>query len=71
MNTKIRRQLAVRKRRLDRRIDKFNCQGCERPMMRPGSIRYELAERTARSGLWRTGLDAVAGPGTRAGRSDR
>jgi hypothetical protein len=46
VNTNIRRQLAARKRRLERRIDKSNCEGCERPMMRPGNIRYELAERT-------------------------
>ncbi len=57
MNTKICRQLAVRKRRLDRRIDKFNCQGCERPMMRPGSIRYELAERA--QGLAYGGLGSM------------
>ena len=43
---KIRRQLAARKRRLERRIEKSNCEGCERPMMRPGNIRYELAVRT-------------------------
>lgn len=46
MNTKIRRQLAARKRRLERRVDKSNCEGCERPMMRPANIRYELATRT-------------------------
>ena len=46
MNTNIRRQLAARKRRLERRIDKSNCEGCERPMMRPSNICYELAERT-------------------------
>jgi hypothetical protein len=46
VNKKIRRQLAARKQRLLRRIDKGNNQGCERPMMRAGNIHYELAERT-------------------------
>ena len=57
MNTKIRRQLAARKRRLERRIDKFNCQGGERPIMRPSNIRYELAERT--QGLSYGGLGSL------------
>jgi hypothetical protein len=57
VNTKIRRQLAARKRRLERRIDKGNNAGCERPMMRPGNIRYELSERT--QGMAYGGLGAV------------
>ena len=57
MNTKVRRQLAVRKQRLARRIDKSNCAGCERPMLRPGNLHYELAERT--QGLAYGGLGAM------------
>jgi DDE family transposase len=42
----IRRRLAAGKRRIEKRLDKGNCQGCDRPMLRPASIRYQLAERT-------------------------
>ena len=42
MKTNIRRRLAAGKRRLD----KAHCQGCDRPMLRPTNIQYELAERT-------------------------
>jgi hypothetical protein len=42
VNTKIRRRLAARKKRLDRRVDKSNHEGCERPMLRPGNFRYEI-----------------------------
>ena len=57
MNAKIRRQLAARKKRLDRRIDKSNLDGCEQPMLRPGNIHYELAERT--QGLAYGGIGAM------------
>jgi hypothetical protein len=57
VNTKIRRQLAARKQRLERRIDKFNHEGCERPMLRPGNIHYELADRT--QGLAYGGIGAM------------
>jgi len=57
VNTKIRRQLAARKKRLDRRIDKSNHEGCEQPMLRPGNIRYELADRT--QGLAYGGIGAM------------
>ena len=57
MNAKIRRQLAARKRRVERRIDKRNSQGCEAPMMRPSNIKYELAQRT--QGLAYGGLGAM------------
>jgi len=57
VSTKIRRQLAARKKRLERRIDKSNCEGCERPMFRPGNIHYELADRT--QGLAYGGLGSM------------
>ena len=46
MKTSIRRRLAAGKQRVEERLDKANCAGCERPMLRPANIRYELAERT-------------------------
>ncbi len=46
MNTKIRRQLAHRKRRLQRRLDKTNRAGCQRPMLTARDIHYEMADRT-------------------------
>ena len=46
MKTSIRRRLAAGKRRIEKRLDKGNCQGCDRPMLRPANIQYELAERT-------------------------
>ena len=57
MNANIRRQLAARKRRVERRIDKRNCQGAEAPMMRPSGIKYELGERT--HGMAHGGLGAM------------
>jgi hypothetical protein len=46
VNTKLRRKLADRKRRIQARLDKRNNDGCERPMLRPVKIHYELADRT-------------------------
>jgi hypothetical protein len=57
VNAKIRRQLAARKKRLVRRIDKSNNEGCELPMLRPGNIHYELAERN--QGLAYGGIGAM------------
>ena len=46
MKTKIRQQLANRKRRLARRLDKNNGPSCHRPVFTAGDVRYEVAERT-------------------------
>jgi hypothetical protein len=46
VKTRIRRRLAAGKLRIEKRLDKFNCVGCERPRLRPANIQYELAERT-------------------------
>jgi hypothetical protein len=46
VKTSIRRRLAAGKQRVEKRLDKANCEGCERPMLRPANIQYELAERT-------------------------
>ena len=45
MKVKIRRQLNRRKRRIERRLDKFNLEGCERPMFTANNIHYEISER--------------------------
>ena len=44
MNTKLRRKLKQRKRKMLRRIDKGNWSGAS-PMIRPSAIRYELADK--------------------------
>ena len=46
MNAKIRQQWARRKRRIERRLDKGNLQGADRPMYTAANIHYEIAERT-------------------------
>ena len=46
MNPKIRKQIARRKRRMARRLDKNDNRGCDRPIMTAANIHYELAERT-------------------------
>ena len=57
MKTKIRRQLARRKRRIERRLDKANLAGCHRPMFTARDIHYEIADRTR--GLASGGLGAM------------
>jgi hypothetical protein len=46
VKTKIRRQLANRKRRLDRRLDKTNVPNCQRPAFTASDFHYEIADRT-------------------------
>ncbi|RPJ83891.1 MAG: IS1380 family transposase, partial [Acidobacteria bacterium] len=46
MNTKIRKQIERRKRRIAQRLDKRDNRGCHRPMMTAANIHYEIAERT-------------------------
>jgi Transposase DDE domain group 1 len=45
VNGKIRKQLAGSKRRIERRLDKWDNSGCERPMMTASNIHYEIADR--------------------------
>ena len=45
MNAKIRRQLAVRKRRIEKRLDKTKLAG-ECPVLSASNIHYEIAGRT-------------------------
>ena len=54
MNTRIRNQLARRKRRIARRLDKKDNRGCHRPAITAANIHYEIAERrlaTAAGGI--------------------
>ncbi len=45
MKPSIRRKLAHRKRRIQRRLDRANVQGCRQPMFAARNIRYEIADR--------------------------
>jgi Transposase DDE domain group 1 len=45
VKTKIRQQLNRRKRRIERRLDKSNLDGCEQPMFTASNIQYEIGER--------------------------
>jgi hypothetical protein len=45
VKTKIRQQLNRSKRRIERRLDKRNVQGCERPMFTASNIEYEISGR--------------------------
>lgn len=57
MKIKIRQQLARRKRRIRRRLDKAHLTGCHQPMFTARDIHYEIAERTR--GLASGGLGAM------------
>lgn len=46
MKLTIRQKLARSKRRLERRLDKRNLDGCDRPALTASNIQYEIAERT-------------------------
>ena len=46
MNPRIRQQIERRKRRIERRLDKHDNRGCDRPMMTASNIHYEIADRT-------------------------
>jgi Transposase DDE domain group 1 len=46
VNTKIRKQIERRKRRIASRLDKNDNRGCDRPMMTAANIHYEIADRT-------------------------
>ncbi|MBI3491940.1 MAG: hypothetical protein HY047_09195 [Acidobacteria bacterium] len=57
MKTSLRRRLAAGKRRIEKRLDKAHCQGCDRQMLRPTNIQYELAERT--QGMTYSGIGSM------------
>jgi hypothetical protein len=45
VNARIRRKLARRKKRIQKRLDKKNLHGCSKPMITASNIQYELGER--------------------------
>jgi hypothetical protein len=57
VNIKIRRQLQRRKRRLARRLDKWNVQGFEQPMFTAANIHFEISDRDR--GIAHGGLGAI------------
>jgi hypothetical protein len=46
VNTKICEQIRQRKRRIERRLDKHDLKGCDRPVMTASNIHFEIADRT-------------------------
>jgi hypothetical protein len=57
VKTILRRRLANRKRRIERRLDKNDIQGCERPMLTASNIHYELGDRL--QGMAHGGIGAI------------
>jgi hypothetical protein len=57
VNAKIRQQVARRKRRIERRLDKTKLQGAERPMFTASNIHYEIGDR--QRGLGQGGIGAI------------
>jgi hypothetical protein len=57
VKTKIRQQLAQRKRRIERRIDKHNVQGLEQPMFTAANIHYEISDKDR--GIAHGGIGAI------------
>jgi hypothetical protein len=68
VNAKIRQQLAHRKRRIARRLDKTNVDGAERPMFTAANIHYEIADRGR--GLAHGGIGALHALARRLGLVD-
>ena len=57
VNAKVRQRLADRKRRIRRRLEKTNLQGCSEPMFTASNIHYELGERSR--GIGHGGIGAM------------
>jgi hypothetical protein len=68
VNPTIRQQLAHRKRRIARRLDKTNVDGAERPLFTAANIHYEIAERGR--GLAHGGIGAIHALARRLGLID-
>src|SRR6201981_957628 len=45
MNARVRKKLARRKRRLQKRLDKSDLRGCSKPMFTASNIHYEIGDR--------------------------
>ncbi|MFZ1134408.1 MAG: IS1380 family transposase [Candidatus Korobacteraceae bacterium] len=59
MKASIRRQLAVRKRRIERRLDKSKLGDCSQPVFSATNVQYEIADRTRGIGYGGIGLMQV------------
>jgi Transposase DDE domain group 1 len=57
VHNNINQKLARRKRRIERRIDKKDLRGCEKPMMTAANIHYEIGDRTR--GISPGGIGAI------------
>ena len=57
MKAKIRQQLNRRKRRIERRLDKADLHGCDRPMFTAANIHYEISEKAR--GIAHGGIGAL------------
>jgi hypothetical protein len=57
VNAKVHQQLNARKRRIERRLDPTNLQGCSQPMFTASKVHYEIAERGR--GLAHGGIGAI------------
>jgi hypothetical protein len=57
VNTKIRQQLARRKRHIQRRLDKFDLEGCTHPMLTANNMRYEISDKA--QGIAHGGIGAM------------
>jgi len=57
VNAKIRQQLASRKSRIERRLDKKRLGNLDQPMFTAANIHYEIADRTR--GLAHGGIGAI------------
>ncbi len=57
VNTKIRQQLAQRKRQIQRRLDKFDLHGFEQPMFTARNIHYEISDKA--QGIAHGGIGAI------------
>lgn len=68
MKPSIRRKLANSKRRIQARLDKFNLQGCDKPIMTASNIHYEIADRS--HGITVGGIGAIHALAKRVGLID-
>ena len=57
MNATLHGKLANRKRRIERRLDKTDLTGCDRPLFTASNIHYEMADRTR--GIAHGGIGAI------------
>jgi hypothetical protein len=57
VNATIRRQLARRKRRIERRLAPTDLRGCDQPIMTASNVHYEMAERAR--GIAHGGIGAI------------